>query len=206
MNEYLIRPETTEDRRETEELVREAFWNVYHPGCSEHCVLHRFRARPEFVPELDLVGELNGRIVSQIMYVRSQLASDGGGTIELLEFGPVSVSPELQKKGLGSELIRFSLKKAADMGFKAVAITGNPDFYSRFGFVSGSSRGVRYADAEPGDPAPYFMVKELKEGFFDGVSGSYRDPDGYFVPEDELERFDASFPPKEKKKLPGQLA
>ena len=56
-NDYLIRLEQPEDYRETEELVREAFWNIYHPGCSEHYLLHVMRDDPAFVRELDFVME-----------------------------------------------------------------------------------------------------------------------------------------------------
>ena len=49
------------------------------------------------------------------------------------------------------------------------------------------------------------MVKELKVGFLRGVTGIYKDPEGYFVEDAAVDAFDAGFPPKEKKKLPGQL-
>lgn len=52
------------------------------------------------------------------------------------------------------------------------------------------------------------LSKELDEGFLDGVTGSYKDPEGYFVTErmpEEFEKYEASFPPKEKLVLPGQL-
>ena len=64
------------------------------------------------------------------------------------------------------------------------------------------TKGVRYED----DPdADYFLIAELEQGFLDGISGTYKDPAGYFVDEQEAEEFDAAFPPKEKLKLPGQL-
>ena len=52
---------------------------------------------------------------------------------------------------------------------------------------------------------PYFLLKELKKGYLDGVEGVYHTPKGYFVDEKEAAKFDAQFPPKEKLKLPGQL-
>lgn len=94
---------------------------------------------------------------------------------------------------------------AEQQGAGAVAITGDPGFYSRFGFLAGAERGIRYAAADEGDPAPYFLIKELKPGFLNGVKGKYIDPPGYLVNEDEVESFDASFPKKKKLKLPGQL-
>ena len=56
-NDYIIRPERTSDYRKVENLTREAFWNVYRPGCTEHYILHIYRSREDFVPELDFVME-----------------------------------------------------------------------------------------------------------------------------------------------------
>ena len=53
--------------------------------------------------------------------------------------------------------------------------------------------------------APYFLLKELRPGFLDGVTGVYHTPQGYYVEETAAEDFDRNFPPKEKLKLPGQL-
>ena len=65
-----IRLETKNDDRAVENLTREAFWNVYRPGCMEHYVLHCFRTDPAFVPELDLVMELDGALIGHIMYAQ----------------------------------------------------------------------------------------------------------------------------------------
>lgn len=62
----VIRQERAEDEVTVENLVREAFWNVYRPGCLEHDVLHRLRASPNFVRELAFVMEGDGRIIGQI--------------------------------------------------------------------------------------------------------------------------------------------
>ena len=97
------------------------------------------------------------------------------------------------------------MEKAKEMGAGALAITGNIDFYGKSGFVPAKNKGVRYAD----DPeADYFLIKELTPGFLDGISGTYKDPEGYFVCEknsEAFEQFEATFPKKEKLKLPGQL-
>ena len=61
MLHYIIRQETPKDHREVENLIREAFWNVYRPGCSEHYVMHVLRDDPDFVKELDFVMEKDGR-------------------------------------------------------------------------------------------------------------------------------------------------
>ncbi|MGN1004807.1 MAG: GNAT family N-acetyltransferase [Oscillospiraceae bacterium] len=202
MQKAIIRRETPNDYREVENLTREAFWNVYRPGCLEHYVLHTFRTDPAFVPELDLVMELDGEIIGHVMYARSAIKTDDGGTVPIMTFGPISIAPEFKRQGYGTILLRHSMELAKAMGAGALAIAGNIGFYGKSGFVVSKTKGVRYED----DPdADYFLIAELEPGFLNGISGTYKDPDGYFVDENEAEEFDAAFPPKEKLKLPGQL-
>ncbi|MGM9564684.1 GNAT family N-acetyltransferase [Evtepia sp.] len=202
MQNIIIRNETPADYRTVENLTREAFWNVYRPGCLEHYVLHTFRTDPAFVPELDLVMEKDGEIMGHVMYVRSAIKTDDGRTIPIMTFGPISIAPQFKRQGYGKVLLEYSMEKAKEMGAGALAITGNIGFYGKSGFVVSKNRGVRYED----DPdADYFLIAELEPGFLNGITGTYKDPDGYFVDENEAEAFDAAFPPKEKLKLPGQL-
>jgi putative acetyltransferase len=204
-NDYIIRLETKTDYSEVENLTREAFWNVYRPGCLEHYVLHCYRDRADFVPELDLVMEKGGKIIGHVMYVRSEIKADDGRTIPIMTFGPISIAPEYQCKGYGTILLRFSTEKARECGAGALAITGNIDFYGKSGFVIASTKGIHYYAEPRGNEVSYFLIKELDDGFLDGITGVFQDQKGYFVDEKEAEAFDAHFPPKEKLKLPGQL-
>lgn len=202
---YTIRLETERDHHAAESLTREAFWNVYRPGCLEHYVLHTFRDNPAFVPELDFVMELDGQLIGHVMYVRSEIHGDDGRVIPIMTFGPISIAPPFKRQGYGTVLLRHSMNEARRLGAGALAITGSIDFYGKSGFVTASSRGIHYF-SEPRDAeVPYFLICELELGFLDGITGTYQDPAGYFVDEGEAERFDAAFPPKEKLRLPGQL-
>lgn len=200
-----IRLEQPGDYRAVENLTREAFWNVYRPGCMEHCVLHKLRQDPCFVPELSYVLEEEGQILAHIAYAKGRLRTPQGETRDLLLFGPVSVDPSRQKQGYGSRLIRFTLEKAAELGYDAVVITGSPDYYHRFGFESAGKHGIFYEGMEQGTDFPYFMVKILDPERAEGLRGVYKDPEVYFVSDEEVEDFDRSFPPKKKEKRPGQL-
>ena len=196
-NNMIIRKEEEKDYRETENLVREAFWNVYRPGCMEHYVLHRFRDDKSFVPELDFVAELDGKIIGQVIYVRAVIDCDDGRKIPVMTFGPISIAPDYKRKGYGKILLDYSMEKAKEADAGALLITGNIDFYGKSGFVPALKKGIRYAD----DPtAEYFLVKELTDGFLDGITGSYKDPEGYFVCEkypDDFEKYEATFPKKD---------
>lgn len=204
-NDFNIRLEKAKDHREVENLTREAFWNVYRPGCVEHYILHTFRKDPAFVPELDFVMEKGGRLIGHVMYARSEICADDSRRIPIMTFGPISIAPEYKRQGYGSRLLRHSMQAARQLGAGALAITGDIAFYGKAGFVVASTKGIHYF-AEPRDAeVPYFLICELEPGFLDGVTGVYKDPEGYFVDEADVEAFDAHFPPRKKLKLPGQL-
>ena len=204
-NDYTIRLEKYEDYRETENLVREAFWNVYRPGCSEHYVIHVLRDDPAFVRELDFVMEQNGRLIGQNMFMKTVIDADDGRTVPILTMGPIGITPELKRKGYGKKLLDYSLQKAADMGFGAVLFEGNIGFYGKSGFDYAEKFGIRYHDLPEGADASFFLCKELIEGYLDGITGVYQTPQGYYVDDSDVEEFDKQFPAKEKLKLPGQL-
>lgn len=204
----IIRNERIEEQREVENLVRESFWNVYMPGCCEHYVLKMLRNDPDFVPELNFVMEKDGRLIGQNVFVRTVIKADDGRDIPIMTMGPICIAPECKRMGYGKVLLDYSLEKAKELGCKAVCFEGNIDFYGKSGFVVASTRGIRYHGVPEGETADFFLCKELEEGYFDGVTGLYSTPEGYFAamnnPE-EFEKYEAGFPEKEKLKLPGQI-
>lgn len=226
-NDIIIRNEKKGEYREVENLVRESFWNVYRPGCSEHYVIHVLRDDPAFVKELDFVMEKDGRLIGQNMFMRTVIEVDGnkgydveketGGstgegpkdsdaaTVEVLTMGPICITPDLKRRGYGKLLLDYSLKKASEMGFGAVLFEGNIDFYSTCGFDFARKFGIRYHDLPEGADDSFFLCRELIPGYLDGVTGVYQTPKGYYVDDAEVEEFDRGFPPKQKQKLPGQI-
>ena len=204
-NDFIIRLEEEKDYRETESLIRESFWNIYRPGCSEHYVIHTMRDDPSFVRELDFVMEQGGRIIGQNMFAETVINSDDGREIKILTMGPICITPELKRKGYGKILLDFSLEKAAECGYGAVLFEGNIDFYGKSGFDFAKNFGIRYHDLPDDADSSFFLCKELIPGYLDGVSGVYQTPKGYYVNDTEVEAFDRGFPYKEKLKLPGQI-
>jgi len=204
-NDYTIRLEKQEEYRAVENLVREAFWNVYRPGCSEHYVIHVLRDDPAFVKELDFVMEQDDALIGQNMFMRAIIDADDGRVIPVLTMGPIGITPELKRQGYGKKLLDYTLKKAAAMGFGAVLFEGNIGFYGHSGFTYARSFGIRYHDLPEGADDSFFLCKELIPGYLDGVTGVYRTPQGYYVDDKDVEAFDRDFPPKEKLRLPGQI-
>ena len=204
-NDYTIRLERSEEHRDVEALVREAFWNVYRPGGSEHYVIHVLRDDPAFVKELDFVMEQDGRLIGQNMFMKTVIQADDGRVVPVLTMGPIGILPELKRQGYGKALLDYSLEKATELGFGAVLFEGNIDFYGKSGFDYASKFGIRYHDLPEDADASFFLCKELVPGYLDEVTGVYQTPQGYYVKDSDVEEFDRGFPPKIKLKLPGQL-
>jgi len=200
---FTIRATTPEDFRATEHVTREAFWNVYVPGCDEHYLLKVMRNSDGFIPELDLVAIHNGEVVGNIVCDRAKLETDTSETVKVLTLGPVSVLPEFQSKGIGSALIEEVKKLAADIGFEAILLYGDPNYYSRLGFIPAEALDIR----TPGDMyAEPLQVFELHESALTGKSGRYYENYVYEVDDQAVAEFDKAFPPKEEiEGLPSQL-
>ena len=205
MKEITVRNELKNEYRAVEELTREAFWNLHAPGCNEHYLAHVLRDHKDFIPELDFVMEMDGKLIGQTMYMKASIQADDGRVIPIMTMGPIGIAPEYKRKGYGKILLDYSLEKAAQIGAGAVCFEGNIDFYGKSGFVEASTKGIRYHGVPEGEDASFFLCKELIPGYLDEITGVYSTPEGYFVSEEETEEFDRSFPPKEKLKLPGQL-
>ena len=204
-NDYTIRLEKKEEHRKVENLVREAFWNVYRPGCSEHFVIHMLRDDPAFVKELDFVMEKGGWLIGQNMFMRTIINADDSRVIPVLTMGPIGITPELKRQGYGKKLLDYSLEKAAAMGFGAVLFEGSIGFYGKSGFDYARNFGIRYHDMPEGADDSIFLCKELVPGYLDGITGVYQTPKGYYVDDADVEEFDKAFPYKEKLRLPGQI-
>ena len=211
-NDYSIRLEAEADYRETEALVRESFWNVYRPGCTEHYILHVLRDDPAYLPELALVMEKDGRLIGQTAYVQSALCADDGRRVPILTLGPIGILPGFRRQGYGRILLEASLEKAASLGWGAVCLEGNirlcffvHDFYPLCPGPHLMNLEGRYCGLPDGADDSFFLLKELIPGYLEGITGVYAPPQVYFVQKADADAFDAAFPPKERLRLPGQL-
>ena len=191
----IIRSETENDYRAVEALTREAFWNLYSPGCQEHFLVHSMRNHPDFVKELDFVAEVDGKIVGSILYTRAWLVDESGNEMEIVSFGPISVLPEYQRKGIGSALIQHTKALAQEMGAKAIVILGDPHNYCKHGFKS--AKDLNISD-QNGDYPFGMLALELSAGALAGRQWKYRYSLAYEFDENDAEAFEQGFPPKEK--------
>ena len=215
-----IRLEKTEDYREVENLTREAFWNVYRPGCTEHFVLNQYRTNPDFIPELDFVMEEDNRIIGHVMFSKASLTPEpspmgegsddpsqqemhttplpregqGGGSFPSWTFGPISIHPDYKRKGYGLKLLQYALEKAREMGVGFICMEGNIDFYKHAGFCLASKFNIHYHDFPKDAEVPFFLAQELIPGWLkeNGITeATYCPPKGYFVADENPEAFEA---------------
>lgn len=196
-----IRLEQPEDYRTTEAVTREAFWNLYVPGCDEHYLLHVMRGHPDFYRELDFVAENDSGIVGNIVYARSFVEAKDGERVDTISFGPISVKPEYQRKGIGSLLIEHTRRIVAGMKIPAVIIFGHPYNYVKHGFVSGRKYNIGVGDNKY---PTGLLVMMMDETPFIGKEWVYHGSDAYDFKPDDAEKFDALFPQKAKAFQPSQ--
>jgi predicted N-acetyltransferase YhbS len=191
-----MRLETINDHLEVEELTREAFWNLYAPGCDEHYLCHVLRDHADFIEELDFVAEVDGRIVGSIMYSKSFLCGDDLEVQPIVSFGPLCVHPEYQRRGIGTALIEKTRKMAKEMNIPAIVIYGDPHNYCKHGFRNGIDYQVSNMD---GEYPLGLLVLELQPGFFGQRKWKAKQSDVFQFDHEAALDFDKKFAYKEKK-------
>lgn len=194
-----VRNEQEKDYRIVEEITRAAF---SYPerierggiGCPyEHWMVHELRKR-DGIPALSLVAEMDEmqlqgsqsgfgrRIVGHVICSRAEVRTIDN-VIPVLNFGPLSVLPTYQRKGIGKALIRNMIAKASEQGYGAILFFGRPEYYPQFGFKEASAWQITDSN---GYHYPAFMGMELVPGYLScAKGGKYYQSDIY---DDDLNR------------------
>ena len=197
----IIRNEEVKDRAVVEDITRRAFYNIYIEGCVEHYLVHIMREHEDFIQELDLVIELDGKVIGNIMYTKAVLRDETGNKKDILTFGPVSIHPDYQRRGYGKKLMEHSFSKARELGFDTIVIFGSPANYVSSGFKSCRKYDV---SVEGGKYPAAMMVKELIPHVLSGHKWTYQDSPVMAISEEDALRYDDTLEPMEKKYLPSQ--
>ena len=197
----IIRNEKKEDWELVERITRQAFYNLYVPGCVEHYLVHIMREHEDFIPELDFVLELDGQVIGNIMYTKAKLTDENGTEKEILTFGPVSIHPAYQRMGYGKMLMEHSFQAAIQLGYDTFVILGSPANYVSRGFKCCKKYNVCI---ENGKYPAAMMVKELIPHILDDHKWLYQDSPVMAISKEEAERYDDTLEPMEKKYLPSQ--
>ena len=150
-----IRPVLTGDHGAIDAIVRAAFLAQFGRA-DEPDLVAALRAQGDVV--LELVAVENREIVGHIVFSRAHVASDAR-RYPVVQLAPVCAAPEMQKRGIGSALIRQGLELMAALGETHVFLLGHPDYYPRFGFSAKAAETFH----SPW-PGPHFMVNQIAAG------------------------------------------
>ena len=200
--ELFFREAEEKDFKESGELTRDAFWDVYKPGCDEHFVLYKIRNSEGYIQELDIVAVAGEKLIGHIICTKAKVIVPAGTAHLVLCAGPLSIKPAYQRKGYGSKLMEYCIEKARDSGYSGMILFGNPDYYHRFGFRNAADFGITTKEGVNFEP---FMAKELQPDGLKGIQGKFFEDEVYSTDEAALKEFETRFPYREKHILPIQL-
>lgn len=195
-----IKLDSMYDSRAVEEVARNAFYNLYIPGASEHVIIHMMRMHPDYIPELSFVLEKDQEIIGGIFFTKSKIHTKSG-ELDTISFGPVFIDSKHQRKGYGKILITHAIEQATKMGYTVITTLGYPYHYEPYGFKGGKQYGVSMSDAN------YYkglLVLELVKGTLDNIQGFATFSNALEVNEEEINKYDSTFSYLEKKVMPSQ--
>ena len=121
-----IRLEEEKDFKIVEYMTREAFWDLYKPGCDEHLVLHKIRKVPAFVKELDFVSCDEDTIVGNIIYSRAKVLNEENKELKFYVWAinSIAIISKSRDRFFINELF---YRKSKQLGYKGCNYFGNPD-------------------------------------------------------------------------------
>ncbi len=153
-----IRPESPSDISAIHLLTKEAFLDAPHTNHTEEFIINELRQSGNL--SISLVAEHDGKVIGHIA-VSPVTISDG--SLGWYGLGPISVSPQHQRQGIGSQLIRAALHRLEGIGASGCVLVGNPAYYGRFGFTHQDT--LTY----PGIPPEYFQAIYLSGSLAHGT-------------------------------------
>lgn len=165
--DFIVRQITSADYSTVYNLIKTAFETAEHRDGDEQDFAVGLRNSENYIPELDLVAQLDGRLVGHIMFTKTYVAKPDGNRYDTLLVAPLSVLIECRGMGVGSALMTEGLRIAATMGYGTAFLIGDPNYYQRFGYKLSHPYGIDHDSL----PIEYVMVKELITGALDGVAG-----------------------------------
>ncbi len=139
-----IRQEEENDHESVFQLIEEAFRNMEHSDHQEQFLVEKLRVSDAFIPELSLVMEDDdGEIAGHILFTKIRI-ENASESFESLALAPVSVMPDFQNQGIGSQLILHGHHIARELGYQSVILLGHEKYYPKFGYEKTSNFGISF--------------------------------------------------------------
>lgn len=130
----VIFDERAKNIKAIDRVTLRAFQDEPHSDGTEHLIIHRLRQSGALV--ISLVAVQDEAVVGHVAFSQAFFTD---GSPRWYALGPLSVLPELQRKGIGSALVQAGLDRLREIGAAGCVLVGHPDYYGRFGFVHPSS-------------------------------------------------------------------
>lgn len=124
-----IRNETGDDAGAISEVTIAAFNTLEISNHTEQFIIEALRAANALT--VSLVAEMDGRVVGHVAFSPVTISD---GTPGWYGLGPVSVSPEYHRQGIGKALIREALARLRELHARGCCVVGHPEYYKKFGF------------------------------------------------------------------------
>ncbi len=153
----IIRTEQKNDYDNIKKVVYEAFKNAEHTDGNEHNLVDKLRSSKGFIEELTLVAIENDEIIGHILFTEVKVSGHRG-----IALAPLSVSPNHQRKGVGTALMNEAHLRAKKLGYPFSIVLGSNDYYPKAGYKTAYDHGI-LAPFEV--PKEFFMVLLLDENF-----------------------------------------
>lgn len=171
-----IRQETKDDYQAVFDIVEAAFREMLLSDQTEQFLVERLRKSEGFIPQLSLVAEIDDALVGHIM-VTKLFIDQGDQQKETLCLAPVSVHPDFQNLGVGSQLVKEAHRMAKELGYQSIILVGHADYYPRFGYERGSKYGIQFPSEAPDEAC---MAVALVPGGLDDLEGMVAFPEIFF--------------------------
>ena len=122
-------------------------------------------------PIISLLAFHNNEAIGHILFTKAII--EGSNTSPLIHIlAPLAVKPAFQKKGIGGMLIREGLNKLKKIGSEMVFVFGSPQYYPKFGFITGAeSLGFPALYPLPPELADAWMIQALSSEGLSAIKG-----------------------------------
>ncbi len=158
MDALVIRPETHNDIEAVASVTTQAFLNATHTSHTEQLIVKALREAQALT--ISLVAVDKDTVVGHVALSPVTISD---GAVNWYGLGPISVLPEQQGHGLGSQLMHRAIAELKKINAAGCVLLGDPNYYQRFGFKPIDGLVLE------GVPPEYFQAISFVKDFPEGI-------------------------------------